>query len=319
MDTFWLVTIFHFPPVVELREEILALAMGELNALGVEEFSLDELTVDQILGDRSYSGGDLPQSVLDEVEQTVLSVPINVRFFFQTQQEAIQFKKKCQEKLLAEIQMTEHPSEDWNAQWKKHYVPIRINPTLEIVPSWMMEYESSALHRLYIHPGMGFGTGSHETTFLCLKLFMEEISNTAFSVLDFGSGSGILGLAALKLDPTREVDFYDIDPEANKNCFENAQLNHLQDSSFRLLLPDFRDQLKKSYDLVFANILESILLFERDYLVRHTAQGGSLILSGLLRHQVPAIIAAFADQGVELKRQSEMGDWAALLFVKGVR
>lgn len=316
MDKFWVLTLFHFQPDAALRAEIEALAMSQFNALGIEEFALDEPAVDELLGERSYSGGDLPESVLDEVEFRVLGAGSNYRFFFSTKDNASGFQEICRKKVLAEIQVEEHLSEDWNAEWKKHYEPILVNSTFEIIPSWMTEYKSQAMQKLYIYPGMGFGTGSHETTFLCLKLFTEEMKAPVESVLDFGSGSGILGLGALKFYPDAQVDFYDIDPEANKNCYQNAELNQLQDRAFRLLLPEVRDRLRPQYDLVFANILESILLQEKDYLISVTRPGGTLILSGLLRYQVPGIIKAYTDAGVRLVRQLEKGDWAALSFTK---
>ena len=114
-----------------------------------------------------------------------------------------------------------------------------------------------------------------------------------------------------------QVDFYDIDPEANKNCYQNAEINKLEHFAFRLLLPEVREKLKTQYDLVFANILESILMMEIDYLVEVTRPTGALILSGLLKPQVPGIIQAYAVKGMTLRRQLEKGDWAALYFTKG--
>jgi ribosomal protein L11 methyltransferase len=164
---------------------------------------------------------------------------------------------------------------------------------------------------------MGFGTGSHETTYLCLKLFTENVMNSPIaSVLDFGSGSGILGLSVFKFYLDSKVDFYDIDPEANKNCYQNAEINQLQDRSFRLILPDFRERLLNGYDLIFANILEGILIEEKNNLVSLLNNNGFLILSGLLNHQAKNIIEAYSKSGVKLINQLEKGDWTALLFKK---
>src|SRR5690606_10010880 len=128
----------------------------------------------------------------------------------------------------------ECPQEDWNAEWKKHYSPIKVNELLEVIPSWKDDYVSTTSQKIFINPGMGFGTGSHETTFLCLKLFTEELlSNNIETVLDFGCGSGILGLSTFLFFPEARVDFYDIDLEANKNCFDNAEINKLASKSFR--------------------------------------------------------------------------------------
>jgi ribosomal protein L11 methyltransferase len=318
MDKFWIVTLFHVQPTPEDWSEVEALANTTLNALGIEEFSLDEPEVDALLGERSYSGGDLPQEVLDEVERRVLGRPGTFRFFFDNGASALTFKNEVSKILLGELVLEECLSQDWNAEWKKHYTPIKVNQHIEIIPSWMKPFQLTTTKQIYIYPGMGFGTGSHETTFLCLKLFTEEINpESPQTILDFGSGSGILGLSALKFSTDAKVDFYDIDKEANKNCDLNAELNDLQDAKFRLLLPEVRNMLQPSYDLVFANILESILMMEKDFLSSVLKPSGHLILSGLLRHQMDGIILAYGSTNLVLKKRIEKGDWGALLFTRG--
>ena len=318
MDKFWVVTLFHFQPGPEERTLIENLAVNEFEALGIEEFSLNEPEVDALLGERSYSGGDLPQEVLDEVEERVLREPVNFRFFFSDPEKASAFLNKVRTCYLCEAQLEEKEGQDWNAEWKKHYSPIEVNEKLTIAPSWKNDFTSKSRETIFIYPGMGFGTGSHETTFLCLKLFTEKLLNQNISTcLDFGSGSGILGLSVFKFFPDAKIDFYDIDPEANKNCYQNAEINNLEGKSFRLLLPEVREKLLQKYDVVFANILESILLQERDSLVEHVADGGSLIVSGLLKHQVRGIIESYTSKGMILVSHEEKGDWAALLFEKG--
>lgn len=317
MDNFWIVTLFHYQPSPGAMDTLQAHAVNDFGTLGIEEFSLTEPEVDELLGERSYSGGDLPDEVIDEVETTVLKRPTNYRFFFDDKESASRFLKYVQTECLCESQLEEKESSDWNAEWKKHYAPIKINQHLEIVPSWTENYKFQSEQSIRIYPGMGFGTGSHETTFLCLKLFTEHLMNANVKdVLDFGSGSGILGLSVFKFYPEARVDFYDIDPEANKNCYQNAEINNLQDKQFRLLLPEVREKLQKEYDVVFANILESILMQEREALVAHTKKGGSLILSGLLRHQAKNIVDLYRASGLTLVEHLEKGDWAALLFRK---
>lgn len=316
MNTFWIVTLFHYQPSENQRHELEASAMDEFGSLGIEEFSLDEATVDEILGERSYSGGDLPDEVLDEVENKVLNTPLNYRFFFDSAENAETFLQKVSKECLCESQLEEKASEDWNAEWKKHYRPIHVNEHFEIIPSWEKSYKSTTRKHLYIYPGMGFGTGSHETTFLCLRLFTEHLlQKNIETCLDFGSGSGILGLSVFKFFPEAKVDFYDIDPEANKNCYQNAETNKLQDMAFRLLLPEVREALQPQYDVVFANILESILIMEKETLIQKTKSGGALILSGLLKHQAKNIITNYSGP-LKLVQHLEKGDWAALLFEK---
>jgi ribosomal protein L11 methyltransferase len=315
MNYFWVVTIFHLQLAHDEQEKLLSYALNENEAMGIEEFSLNEAEVDIILGERSYSGGDLPLEVLEEVEQNINERPGNIRFFFNKDSNAKAFQEHVQKEILCESQLEKCPQEDWNAEWKKHYSPIQVNQHLEILPSWIKKQASPGSKQISIYPGMGFGTGSHETTFLCLKLFTEYLLSVKNDkVLDFGSGSGILGLSALLFFPGAKVDFYEIDAEANKNCYQNAELNMLKDKAFRLLLPEVRDRLQQDYDLVFANILESILLLEKTSLINHVKLDGHLILSGLLKHQVSGIIESYTGSGVTLIREEQKGDWAALLF-----
>ncbi len=317
MEHFWVVTLFHYQPTRDQWANIESKAINEFDSIGIEEFSLDEPQVDELLGERSYSGGDLPQEVLDEVEFKVLNAPGHYRFFFSDAIKSQEFLNLVKQFCLCESQLEEIQNEDWNAEWKKHYNPILVSERLEVIPSWQQDYQSKASEKIYIYPGMGFGTGSHETTYLCLKLFSEELLSLPFSsALDFGSGSGILGLSVLKFFPEAKVDFYDIDPEANKNCYQNAVINELQGASFRLLLPEVRGNLNKEYDLVFANILESILVQEKDSLINLTRENGFLILSGLLRHQIDGIIDLYVGNGLNLLKKVERGDWGAILFKK---
>jgi ribosomal protein L11 methyltransferase len=311
MEHFWIVTLFHLQPDQGQLEQIEALALNQHQAMGIEEYSMTEAEVDALLGERSYSGGDLPEAVIDEVDLHHAGRPSNYRFFFETGASASEFESEVKRLFLCESQIEQAKSQDWNAEWKKHYAPITVSGELEIVPAWRDDHVSSSKHKLFINPGMGFGTGSHETTFLCLSLFTKHVLDESIAtVLDFGSGSGILGLASLLFFPDAQVDFYDIDPEANKNCYHNAQINKLEEKAFRLLLPEVREKLHSQYDLVFANILESILLLEKDALLKMTRK--HLILSGLLRHQVPTIVEAYSS--LKLVEQVDKGDWSALIF-----
>lgn len=315
MDLFWVVTLFHFHRTKDTWVILENESYAKFNTIGIEEFALTEPEVDSILGERSYSGGDLPEEVLQEVEDVVFSVPGSYRFFFQIKEDAASFYEYVKKEFLCEAQLEEQEVQDWNAEWKKHYSPIRVNHFLEVIPSWDREHTSNSREQIYIYPGMGFGTGSHETTFLCLKLFTEHfLGKQIENALDFGSGSGILGLSVFKFFPEAEIDFYDIDPEANKNCYINAEINRLHKKSFRLILPEYRDQLKKRYDLVFANILEGILIEEKEYLISVMRPQGFIILSGLLRHQADGIIKMYKESGLSAIERLEKGDWAAILF-----
>ncbi len=316
MDNFWIVTLFQIHLSSEKFEHLKLLALEQFNGIGIEEYSLSEAEVDEILGERSYSGGDLPMEVLDEVDLILSGKPINIRTFFNQEIEAKGFFEIVRSQFLCEAQIECRHVEDWNLEWKKHYSPIVVDENFLVLPSWINENFPNR-YILKINPGMGFGTGSHETTFLCLQLFSQFINHGELkSVLDFGSGSGILGIAALKTNDSLEVDFYDIDLEANKNCDQNIQLNDLVQSKYRLLLPEYRSYLQPSYSMIFANILQNILIEEAKFLTSLLHKGGHIILSGLLNHQVDLIIELYSGLNMELISRVSKGDWSALVMEK---
>lgn len=330
MSNYWVVTLFHLDSKNSDEEILNKIAVEKFFAEGIEQYSLNEETVDEILGERSYSGGDVPTEVLEEVENTMKTTSRSVRYYFNNKNNAENFTHFCSSNemnkyfnkpCLFETSCEEVISQDWNAEWKKHFQIIKVNDDLEIIPSWIEEPISLAGKKsLKIYPGMGFGTGSHETTFLCLKIFTEDIfqqfSNKISRTLDFGSGSGILGLSVLKFCPQSHVDFYDVDLEAHKNCEVNTEINHLEKSSHRRLLPSQRNKLYKDYDLVFANILENILLEERRELYLSLKVGGFLILSGILNEQAGTILNSYLPLGFKMISQESKGDWSALLLQK---
>jgi ribosomal protein L11 methyltransferase len=294
--------------------DLAELALKEFNSTGVEEFSLDEATVDEILGERSYSGGDLPESVLDEVNTKAKDYSELYKFYFSNKEDAGSFLFEVSNHSL-NAKLTEHTQEDWNQEWKKHYKQIVVNDELIIAPEWEKDVESK--HVLYIQPGMGFGTGSHETTFLCLKKYLElPNAKDKIQVLDFGSGSGILGLATLLLNKENQVALYDIDPEAMINADQNIAINNMQNLNIVKVLPNNRDQIEKEYDLVFANILQNILELEKDNLKKSIKKDGYIILSGLLKDQVDETKNSYQQLGLSFVDSEIKGDWGVLVFKK---
>lgn len=314
-DYYYLETIL--PP--QLEDRIESIAFTSFSCQGVEEFSIDEPKVDEILGDRSYSGADLPLSVIHEVEATVLSENSRKTFYFPNNSEAFGFQKLLQEEFGIESKVESAVAQDWNEEWKKSYQSIEITSDFQITPSWEKEnadLDKSKKH-VFIYPGMGFGTGGHETTFLCLKLFaqIESFLPANIQCLDFGCGSGILGIAAHYFK-RGEFDLYDIDEDALLNSQQNIELNEMQEDSFKLLLPRDRKLIEKEYDLVFANILQNVLLHEQYFLAHSIKSNGYLILSGLLAGQETEVITAIESQkmGLKLVEVVNKGDWVAVLM-----
>lgn len=294
-------------------------AVLEFQSTGVEDFSLEESTVDEILGERSYSGADIPLSVIEEVEDTVTSYDsASKKFFFSNEKQAQKFSNYLKSEFDLNSIISKEEVKDWNEQWRESYKPISILDKFEIVPSWEKEtYFSPIEKKLYIYPGMGFGTGNHETTYLCLELLLKSKKiKTGLTCMDFGCGSGILGLALRKYDNNCEIDLYDIEKEALDNCVQNIELNEISEENIRLMLPGDRADFKESYDVVFANILKNVLEFESDSISSMVKPSGALILSGLLNGQQEDIIKLYTEKNknLDLIEVAIKGDWVAILF-----
>ncbi len=295
-------------------DELFGLCHDQYNCLGVEEFSLEEQTVDEILGEKAFSGGDVTHETIDEVESKLSTDDARTfRLYFDLLPEGLEkvLAKMKDQETLKSYSFDQKLEEDWNETWRGFYKPIEVSSRIKIIPEWISEDEEKSVK---IYPGMGFGTGTHETTFLCLKLMDEVLENLPENgeCLDFGCGSGILGIAAIKY-LNYKTCFMDIDKPALDNCLYNLQLN-FKDSSLEGSSLIHRDKFvaEKKYDLVFANILENVLILEKEPILNSLKQNGYLIVSGLLNHQVETIVKEYGEM-TKMNVVSQ-NDWSAILF-----
>ncbi len=201
--------------------------------------------------------------------------------------------------------------EDWGKNWKEHFHPFAIIPGLVIAPTWA-EYSPQADEKvLVMDPGMAFGTGHHATTSLCLEAIAASLRESpGVRVLDVGTGTGILGMAALLLG-AGSVTALDNDPEAVRAARENVCRNCLEKKMAVAAEP--LSSLQEGYQLVVANIVHDVLLDLADELSRLTAPGGSLLLSGILDgEQLENITSSFVSRGFTRLAANSRGEWAVL-------
>ena len=206
-------------------------------------------------------------------------------------------------------------NQDWSESWKRHYRPLRLGRHLVIIPSWATTALGPDDVPVLLDPGMAFGTGTHPTTQLCLEL-LEENLRPGMTVIDLGCGSGILGLAALRLGAGLVLAL-DTDPEATRATQDNARLNQIG-ANLRTHLGSLTDLLQGGVQpgrapLVVANILAGTLArMLGEGLPRVLEPGGRLILSGILREQSAEVEAALEACGMTLVEQRTREDWVAL-------
>jgi len=196
---------------------------------------------------------------------------------------------------------------NWAEAWKAHYTPQHIGPFL-IVPSWLEAVTAAGTLEIRLDPGMAFGTGLHPTTRLCLVALADVVTPGA-AVLDVGTGSGILAIAAGRLG-ARPVVSLDIDARAVGIASENAARNGVVIEPFVGPLDALRPG---SFDVVAANILAGTLRDLAHELHERTRAGGVLIASGILAEQADAVATALAAAGFGPAEARTSGDWVALL------
>jgi ribosomal protein L11 methyltransferase len=201
--------------------------------------------------------------------------------------------------------------EDWGSSWKEHFRPFTIVPGLVIAPTWEVFRPEAGEAVITMDPGMAFGTGHHATTCLCLELLQKTLGEMGqVRVLDVGTGTGILGMAAIHFGAASAVGI-DNDPEAVRVALDNVRQNNL---TARMTVSGTAvTALVEDFPVVIANIVHDVLLAMADALVRATQIGGVLIVSGILAgEQVANLTTVFAGRALQLLQVVERGEWAAM-------
>ena len=181
----------------------------------------------------------------------------------------------------------------WERVWMDDFSPIQMGPRLWICPSWSEPPDASAIN-VYLDPGLAFGTGTHATTAMCLAALDDAVEGGE-RVVDYGCGSGILAIAALRLGASSALGV-DNDPQALTASRDNAQRNQIEASSLDILFPESPgiDAWVGNSDLVVANILAGPLLTLADELIGLMTPGAKLLLTGILTEQAPELIERYA-------------------------
>ncbi|MFN2360310.1 MAG: 50S ribosomal protein L11 methyltransferase [Marinobacter sp.] len=189
---------------------------------------------------------------------------------------------------LPDIDVTLVEDKDWEREWMDDFKPLRFGERLWIVPSWHDAPDPHAAN-LLLDPGLAFGTGTHPTTALCLE-WLDGQDVESRQVIDYGCGSGILGLAALLLGADHVIGV-DTDPQALEASRENARRNKVEDERLDLFLP--ADEPDTMADIMLANILAQPLISLAPRLAAKVKPGGHLVLSGILSNQAREVMEAY--------------------------
>lgn len=214
------------------------------------------------------------------------------------------------------LEVRQVAEEDWAEAWKTHFKPLKVTSRLVVRPPWEDYAPGPGELVITIYPGMAFGTGRHPTTVLCLRA-LEEVwgqnlpwESHPWQVLDVGTGSGILALAAARLGA--EVLAIDVDPEAVAAALDNVRLNALEDRVW--VEATTLASLRQQFALILANLTAPDLHQWADALAGRLLSGGALIISGFLNDDLPSIQSRFLTFGLKPAGFLTAEDWGALIL-----
>ena len=286
----------------ELDDIIAVMSMLD-NGLMIEDYS-----------DFSFSGmyGELvDESILNADRDTV-----KVSLFVPEEKNLLEYTGFLTERFSAlgigaEINLDGVNEEDWAESWKQYYKPIPLGK-VTIVPAWEKYEAKEGEVIIKMDPGMAFGTGTHETTRLVMKIMQDEIKGGE-RALDVGTGSGILAICASKLG-AKSVNAYDIDPVAVKVARENALADGCENITVGVsdLLAGV-DRSGGKYDFCVANIVADIIIRMMPDIKNYLTHGAPLILSGIISMRADEVKESVKKNGFKVVREERENDWLALM------
>lgn len=199
--------------------------------------------------------------------------------------------------------------QDWAENWKQYYKPFHAGERLVVKPSWE-HYEPKASDLVIeMDPGMAFGTGTHETTNMCMQM-LEKYVEPGMSCIDIGTGTGILAIAAAMLG-AKDVLAIDLDEKAVQVAKENIKKNHLE-GTVRAMAGDLLKQTSESAQVVVANIIADVICFLAKPARDHILPGGVLICSGIIREREQDVLHSLKAANYTIENRIEKGEWVCL-------
>ena len=237
---------------------------------------------------------------------------INYEVYFEASDKGLEDREKLKKYLSKEFPSIdfiekEIDNSNWEDEWKKTYKSFNIGDRILIKPSWEEEVDTDKIV-IEIEPKMAFGSGTHETTSMCME-YVEDKDLSGMDILDIGCGSGILSILAKKLG-AKNVLACDIDPIAVSSTIDNAKINRVD---LRAKESNLFANVEGEYDLIFANILAEILVEMIGQSKEYIKKSGILILSGIINEKADIVKEALIENAYEILDQREKGEWTLLV------
>ena len=292
---------------------------GSMLDLGLQGFMIEDAQdFDEFLHDTTPHWDYVDQAVMEKMKDCETCVTIYVADNPQGMEELMQVRQilarlKAQDPDgkygRLELEMKHVDEEDWSNAWKKYYHPVQVGEHLVVCPSWEAYDRQPDDVVLTLNPGMAFGTGTHDTTRLCMEL-LEKYITPQDTVLDVGCGSGILAITAALLGANKIIGC-DIDEVAVKVAGENAALNGVQDR-IAFHQGDLTSQVEGSFQIICANIVADVIIRLSEDAGRYLAKDGIFITSGIIDTREQDVLNALEQNGFQVIERRTSGGWVAL-------
>ena len=292
---------------------------GSMLDLGLQGFMIEDAQdFDEFLHDTTPHWDYVDQAVMEKMKDCETCVTIYVADNPQGMEELMQVRQilarlKAQDPDgkygRLELEMKDVDEEDWSNAWKKYYHPVQVGEHLVVCPSWEAYDRQPDDVVLTLNPGMAFGTGTHDTTRLCMELLAKYITPQD-TVLDVGCGSGILAITAALLGANKIIGC-DIDEVAVKVAGENAALNGVQDR-IAFHQGDLTSQVEGSFQIICANIVADVIIRLSKDVGRYLAKDGIFITSGIIDTREQDVLNALEQNGFQVIERRTSGGWVAL-------
>ena len=265
-----------------------------------------------VLAEEDWKDLEMTATTRGTLKVFLTKLDSNPNEILQTERELLKSRGFTDEDLGSwEIQLDEKENQDWSKKWKEKWTVTHVTDKVAVVPSWLSYEPKEGEVTITLDPGCAFGTGTHQTTQLCMKA-IEKYLQKGNSMADIGTGSGILAILAKKFGASN-VYGCDNDETVIDVCIENAQINNVSDIVFEL---NTADKLTEKYDFVCANILHNVLAEIMGDLKDIMKPNGKMVLSGILDEKKPVVLEAIEREGLKIIETLYQDQWTAFVVEK---
>jgi ribosomal protein L11 methyltransferase len=275
--------------------------------MGIAGFAIEDARDFQDLMNKK---NDYDWDYIDESLMELEHVRTSVTFYLEATKSGSEILEQLQDQFGSDLVWKAVEDSDWKDNWKEYFKPAKITERIVIKPTWEAYEKTGDELVIEIDPGMAFGTGTHPTTSLCVKLLERYLEPEKDTVLDVGCGSGILSIASALLG-AKAVLAVDIDPVAVGVSKENVELNGLS-SKIRVMEGDLTKGLREKADVVVANLMADLVMMLSKDVASHLKGKSIYISSGILIEKQEEVVAAIEECGFRILDILEEGEWCAI-------